>query len=712
MLSINDRSTRMCDGISRRELLRVGGLSTLGLSLPALLQASESPGKGQVLSRSFGRAKNVIFLWLQGGPPQHETFDPKPDAPAEIRGEFGAIQTNVPGIRFGELLPRTAARADKLAVVRSICTHSDLHDASGYWVLTGYPYTGQQSRQISPTDWPYLGSVIKRLKPSETAPGFTTVWLPDVMRLNDNVMPAGQTAGFLGGAWEPNRLVCDPSDPNFQVEGLTLPADLPPLRLSARQNLLSQVNRHLDALQGQAAIQTYGRHAQEAFGLLASGRGREAFDLHREPRRTRERFGLNKWGQSLILARRLVEAGARLVHVNWPRDPGDEAVSNPLWDTHAQNADRLQDVLCPIFDVSFTALLDDLDDRGLLGETLVVAIGEFGRTPRINAQGGRDHWGHVFSFALAGAGISGGQVFGSSDRHGAYPRDGRLEPQDLTATIFHLLGIHHNDTFTDMTGRPSLVSKGEPLYSLLGEAPATSERVTPAGNLALVPEYSRDQLLNLGFEEDQPLVAVGSGKRLKGWLAAPLAGRDSKVLAVQVLQGPRALPRSGQRHAAIGYDLTGSSTHGQIVAGSSALLTQEVRNPRAGTYTVAAHVAASGEADDLARFLEHFRCRLVLFGYKDLSKDPTKERREFAAVEFKPPLAKSAMDYTEVKLTHRLRSQEGGASEIEMGIGIAIVVEKATPGILSIPAGQRLMVYIDDVEIRFVPRPRNDDVTV
>ena len=263
-----------------------------------------------------------------------------------------------------------------------------------------------------------------------------------------------------------------------------------------------------------------------------------------------------------------------------------------------------------------------------------------------------------------------------------------------------------------MTGRPFPVSKGEPLYTLLGEAPATSERVTPAGNLALVPEFSRDQLLNLGFEEDQPLAAVASGKRLKGWLAAPLAGRDSKVLAVQVLQGPRAMPRSGRRHAAIGYDLTGSSTHGQIAAGSSALLAQEVRNPRAGTYTVVAHVAAAGEPEAYARFLKEFRCRLVLFGYKDLSKDPTNKRREFAAVEFKPPLAKSATDYTEVKLTHRLRSQEAGASEIEMGIGIAIVVEKATPGDLPIPADQRLMVYIDDVEIRFVPRPRNDDVTV
>jgi hypothetical protein len=712
MLTLHDRSSRMCDGISRRELLKAGGLSTLGLSLPALAQARPSPRNSPAASPSFGRARNVIFLWLQGGPPQHDTFDPKPDAPAEIRGEFGAIQTNVPGIHFGELLPRTSARADKLAVVRSICTHSDLHDASGYWVLTGYPYTGQQSRQISPTDWPYLGSVIKRLKPSETAPAFSAVWLPDVMRLNDNVMPAGQTAGFLGPAWEPNRLVCDPSDPSFAVEGLMLPPELPPLRLSARQDLLSQVNRHLADLERHAPIQNYGRHAQEAFGLLASGRGRQAFDLHREPRRTRERFGLNKWGQSLVLARRLIEAGARLVHVNWPRDPGDEAVSNPLWDTHAQNADRLQDVLCPIFDIGFSALIDDLADRGLLSETLVVAIGEFGRTPRINRQGGRDHWGHVFSFALAGAGISGGQVYGSSDRQGAYPRDGRLEPQDLTATILHLLGIDPNATFPDMTGRPFHASNGQPISALLGDSPATSARVTPTGNLALVPAYSRDILLNRGFDDDVPLLAVGSGKRLKGWQASPLAPRDSALLGVEILHSGRARPRSGRRLAAIGYDLTGSSTGGRIAAGSSALLAQELRNPRAGTFSVAVHVAAHGDAEEVSRFLAHFRCRLVLFGYTELSKNPCKPRREFAAVEFTPPLARTAAEFAGVNLSQRLRSQDDGASEIEMGVGIAVIVEKATTGDFSIPAGRRVMVYVDDVEVTFLPRPRNDDVTV
>src|SRR5690348_4155674 len=197
MFSLHEQSR----GLNRRELLRVGGLSALGLSLPGLLSARAPAPR----AASFGAARNVIFLWLQGGPPQHETFDPKPEAPAEVRGEFKPIATNVPGVRFCELLPRTARIAHKLAVVRSPRTHSDLHDASGYWVLTGYRYAGRQSRQISPTDWPYLGSVVKMLKPSKQLPSFSSVWLPDVMRLNDNVQPAGQTAGFLGKRWDPER---------------------------------------------------------------------------------------------------------------------------------------------------------------------------------------------------------------------------------------------------------------------------------------------------------------------------------------------------------------------------------------------------------------------------------------------------------------------------------------------------------------------------
>src|SRR5262245_16024108 len=309
----------LSDSISRRELLRVGGLSALGLSLPALLEARTNSGSDRGAG-TFGRAKNVIFLWLQGGPPQHETFDPKPDAPAEIRGEFRPIATNVPGIKICELLPRTAAIVDQLAIVRSMCTHSDLHDASGYWVLTGYKYLGQQSRQISPTDWPYLGSVIRMLKPSEKLPSYTSVWLPDVMRLNDNVQPAGQTGGFLGKRWDPQRVICDPSAPEFKVEGLALPPEVPPLRLSGRQSLLEQVEKHFDAAERGPALKDYDRQTQEAFGLLTSGKAREAFDISKEPVKLRERYGLNKWGQCVLLARRLIEAGARLVHVNWPRE--------------------------------------------------------------------------------------------------------------------------------------------------------------------------------------------------------------------------------------------------------------------------------------------------------------------------------------------------------------------------------------------------------
>ncbi len=713
MFSLHNTAARLCDRIPRRELLRVGGLSVLGITLPMLLQSQQARAASGGPGGSFGRAKNVIYLWLQGGPPQHETFDPKPDAPAEIRGEFQPIQTNVPGIQFSELLPRTAACADKLAIVRSICTHSDLHDASGYWVLTGYPYTGQQSRQISPTDWPYLGSVIKQLKPSTVAPAFTSVWLPDVMRLNDNVMPAGQTAGFLGSAWEPHRFVCDPSASDFQVEGLTLPGDVPLARLSDRQRLLAQVNLHLDRIEKQAALQDYTRHSQEAIGLLTSGQGRMAFDLNRETPELRERYGLNKWGQSLILARRLVESGARLVHVNWPRDPGDEAVSNPLWDTHAQNADRLQDVLCPIFDIGFTALLDDLHQRGLLDETLVVAIGEFGRTPKINSQGGRDHWGHVFSFALAGAGISGGQVYGSSDRHGAYPRDRKLEPQDLTATIVHLLGIDHGSTFTDATGRPFHITKGEPLAALLGEEPATVARVPSTGSLALVPGYTRDAILNRGFETGAPLNTIGLNKRFKGWQALPVAGASPPTwLNVRLLHGISALPHSGLCHAALGYDLSTSNTDGKIAATETALLVQEIRNPRAGTYTISMHAAGIGSEQDWAEFQKHFRCRLVLFGYQELTKNALKGRRDFATVEFKPIRATAASDYQTVSLTQKLRSQESGASEIEMGVGLAILIERITAGDLTIPAGSRAMVCVDDVVVEFVPRPRNDDVKV
>ena len=706
MFSIHDRPARLCDGISRRELLRVGGLSALGLSLPGLLQAAGRRPVSKVHGSTFGRAKNVIFLWLQGGPPQHETFDPKPDAPAEIRGEFKPIATNVPGVRFCELLPRTARIADKLAVVRSLCTHSDLHDASGYWVLTGYRYTGRESRQISPTDWPYLGSVVKMLKPSTRLPSFSSVWLPDVMRLNDNVQPAGQTAGFLGKRWEPERFVGDPSAPTYRVEGLALPADVPPLRLSGRQSLLRQVQGHLDRLEKNPTLGHFDRKQQEAFSVLTSGRARLAFDLKREPRKVRERFGPGRWGPCLLLARRLIEAGARMVHVNWPREDGDSAVDNPMWDTHAQNADRLQDVLCPQFDVGFPALIADLDERGLLAETLVVAIGEFGRTPKINANGGRDHWGHVFSFALAGAGISGGQVYGSSDKLGAHPKDGRMEPQDLSATVLHLLGIGHEAFFPHPTGRPLRATEGTPIYPVLGTAPATDKRAVPGGDLAFVPVYNTAPLLNPDFADDVSLQAAGSRRHLKGWQATPLA-EDFGVKLV----------RDSKRYVALGFGLAGPLKQVKVPQGGRLLLTQEVRNPRAGRYTLSVHACGGGRSAEYFReaFLKHFTCRLVVYGFADAAKNPL-QVREFASQPFQPRFAagiKSA--YEKFTLNTVLKSQDDGAFHLSRGVGVAVVVERITPGDLQLTAmtgPHQAFLRIADVALEFSARPRNDDVQV
>lgn len=696
----------------------MGGLSVLGLGLPELLARPNTAPAPPEYARTFGKAKNVIFLWLQGGPPQHETFDPKPDAPAEIRGEFKPIQTTVPGVHFCELLPRTAAIAHKLAVVRSLCTHSDLHDASAYWVLTGYRYRGAQSRQISPTDWPYLGSIVKMLKPSTKLPSYTSVWLPDVMRLNDNVQPAGQTAGFLGRRWEPERVICDPADPHFQIQGLALPAEVPPLRLNGRQGLLAQVDRHFAAIESTGLIENYDRKTQEAFALLTTGKAREAFALHKEPEAVRDRYGRYRWGQCVLLARRLVEAGARLVHVNWPREEGDTAIDNPMWDTHAQNSDRLQDILCPQFDVTFTALIDDLERRGLLDETLVVAIGEFGRTPKINREGGRDHWGHVFSFVMAGAGIRTAQVIGASDKRGAYPVEAKMEPQELTATICHLLGIDHHGMFRDQTNRPHKITEGEPIRAILGSGPATTARTTPTGSLAMSPAFTPDYLLNTGFEEETPLVQVNTRKRWKGWMASHLADPTGPASFGAWLA--RDLPRTGKQHACLG--ITGRKG-GKLRISQSArfMLTQEVRNPRAGQFVLTAHVSGGGASAELFRdaFLKHFQCRLVLFGYSDPSKNPLTPR-VFDSADFTPSftvsqLASAPAAYQRVELKRHLRGQDAGAKEINQGVGVAIVVEKVTPGVLdwsALGAGASAFVRVDDVELRFVPRPRDDSVQV
>jgi hypothetical protein len=461
MLSFFNRS-----GWKRRELLRVGGIGSLGIALPDLLGSvgrAEAPAAD---NSSFGRAKSVIYLFLAGGPSQYETFDPKPEAPVEIRGQFRPIDTNVPGVRISELLPRIATISNKLAIVRSMATDDPNHESGGYWVNTGYKYLGPNMRDLSPTDWPTLGSIVQMLKPSSTVP-FSAVQLPEPIVANPNVFLPGQNAGFLGRRWDPAFFKCDPTAAQFQIEEFTLPADLASTRLSARRELLGQFDQQAQLVERRAGIREYDRLTQEAFNVLLSGTARGAFALNAESQVVRDRYGRTKWGQSVLLARRLVEAGVRMVFVNWPREPGDLSAGNPLWDTHSQNDVRMKNVLCPQFDLGFTALIEDLDQRGLLDETLVVAIGEMGRTARFNAAGGRDHWGNVFSFVLAGAGIKTSQVYGASDKTGSDPVSGRVQPQDLTATILHLLGIGHEATFPDRTGRPFRVTEGEPIQGLL-----------------------------------------------------------------------------------------------------------------------------------------------------------------------------------------------------------------------------------------------------
>lgn len=701
MLSILDREDR--PGLpTRREVLRVGGLSALGLSLPTLLRA-QSAVAGPVAARSglsgelgatFGKAKNVIFLWLQGGPPQHETFDPKPGAPREIRGEFQPIATNVTGMQFCELLPRTARYADKMAVVRSLSTRDDNHDVSGYWLLTGYPYLTGSARQIKPTDWPYFGSIVKMLKPSEKLPALTSVWIPDVMRLNDNVTPAGQTAGFLGPLWEPERFVGDPALPDYHIEGLSLLDGVTRARMDRRRAMLRQLEAPSRGPAHGPSVASWDRLSQQAYELVTSGTARAAFDLSRETDQVRERYGRYTWGQSVLLARRLIEAGVRLVHVNWARDPGDTAVNNPLWDTHSLNADRLQDNLCPQFDPTFAALMDDLSDRGLLDETLVVVIGEFGRTPKINANGGRDHWGHVFSFAMAGAGIRGGQVIGASDKDGAYPATTPITGGDLTATIYHLLGIDPSGFFPDKENRPHPLTKGQPITPLLGSLSELSLR--PAeGNPALVPPFDTRLLFDTDFRDDRALVPIEPPSRLQGW-----RGWSQKGLAVVKSPG----------RAVLTFAVDGMAETLAIDQSSRALLSQEIRHARGGHYTfkVRAQAVAESQAEFERTIAAHVRCRLVLFRFQNMQKDP-RAIVELASTDFRPEWGPSQ----EFILDRFLGSTIPGSNfSIGCGLGVLIVVETTKPLKLSADEARRLAIRIESVDLSFQPRQRDDSVTV
>jgi hypothetical protein len=461
MLTIYHDGLQLCDGLTRREWLRVGGLGLFGLSMPELLR-NQAHGQPSVDFLAAGKAKACIVLFLMGGPTQHSTWDPKPESPAEIRGEFKPIATATPGLIVSELMPQTARQTDKICVLRAMASNDNAHSSSGYYMMTGQPHQPMNFENANPgppNDYPNLGGVVRRLKKGERGLPAAMTIPHRIFNTNGSVWP-GQDAGFLGRNSDPWLFTCQPAAPNFRIPEFTLTEEIPAPRLETRRSLLQEVNQRLDAIERNGPLNHFDKQTQQAFDLLRSPRSRLAFRLDQEPERVRDRYGRSQFGQSVLLARRLIEAGVTLVKVNWYRGP-DEPDDNPCWDSHTKESQRLKTVLMPPMDQAYSALLEDLCLRGMLDETLVVCMAEFGRSPKINPAAGRDHWGYVYSLALAGGGVRGGQVYGASDKTGGLPKEGRVQPQDLTATIFHCLGFRPDTEIHDTLGRPLPISRGE-----------------------------------------------------------------------------------------------------------------------------------------------------------------------------------------------------------------------------------------------------------
>lgn len=470
MLRIFDAVTSRNDALSRREWLRVGGIGLGGLTWPTLAAAAPTTGPGATADtgRTFGRAKSVIVIFLGGGPPQHETWDPKPAAPAEIRGGFGTIATQTPGLSIGELMPLTAPLTDRIAVLRAMATNDNSHSSSGYQMMTGIPHiplSAENAVSKAPNLAPHWGAVTKYVTRPGQSPLPAAITLPNRIANTGEIVWPGQIGGILGSKYDPWLLTCDPSKADFKVPDLAFPAELPALRFEKRLSLLSQMERHLAGLQDSPAVAGFDRQTQQALDLLSGAKARQAFDLSQESDATRDRYGRTRWAQSILLARRLVEAGVSLVQVNWCNVEGEPNAGS--WDTHDRHNDLLKRFLMPWMDRAYSSLLIDLSERGLLDETLVVWVGEFGHTPRFNANAGRDHWGQCFSIALAGGGVRGGIVHGKSDEHAAFPVAGRVEPRDLLATLFHCLGHSPDTELHDTEGRPHPISRGRLITEVL-----------------------------------------------------------------------------------------------------------------------------------------------------------------------------------------------------------------------------------------------------
>jgi hypothetical protein len=440
--------------LSRRTVLKVGGLGLAGLNLPSLLQAEQSPRQRKATARS------VILLFQFGGASHLDSFDPKPSAPREIRGEFAAIKSCVPGTLVSEHLPRMARIADKYALIRSVHHTRSAHNPGAYYSLTGRePLSNLVTANAAATDFPHPGSVVAALDPGERkVPPFVS--LPTMIADGPFRTP-GEFAGFLGKIYDPLWVLADPNAANFNVEQLTLPAELDIERVQERRSILRELDAKSRMAERVAAVQGMKAYRGRAIDLLTSPATRKAFALNEESDRLRDRYGRNTYGQSVLLARRLIEAGVRFVTVYYSRGIGG-------WDTHKDNFNILKNSRLPHTDQSVSALLEDLEARGLLDETLVYWTGDFGRTPKINKDAGRDHWPPCQTVLMAGGGVRGGQVYGASDAIGARPADKPVLPDDITATIFHALGIDPETIVYDQLHRPMPISAGKPLHGLFG----------------------------------------------------------------------------------------------------------------------------------------------------------------------------------------------------------------------------------------------------
>jgi hypothetical protein len=454
MLRVLGHATKACDRLTRRDILTAGSLAMAGL-IPRVVSASGS-------TRTFGKAKAVILIDLFGGPSHIDSLDPKPNAPAEIRGEFSTIPTTIPGVRFTEHVPMLAKRLDQFCLIRTLSHGYNSHNP--YAVMTGFTGGNDRDNYYSkPTDHPGMGSVCQffGIGKNKDLPGY--ICLPAYPGYSQGLRRAGPFGGYLGSQFDPMFSSCEPSwerevnaDKDFYSHTLKpigapqlpkLTGELTINALDSRRSLLAQMN-HL------SRGTNLQRHRDQAFNLLLSPSARMAFDIERESPALRDRYGRDLFGSSTLMARRLVEAGSTFVMVH------TEAKGNGHWDTHSNNFKMLKHWLLPYLDQAVSALLDDLEVRGMLENTLVVILGDMGRMPKVNSSAGRDHWPQAGFALLFGAGVRPGTVFGSTDSQAASPKDHPVSPGDICATMYHLLGVDPENTVPDHTGRPTHISHG------------------------------------------------------------------------------------------------------------------------------------------------------------------------------------------------------------------------------------------------------------